>query len=165
MNAQQRKFLIERIQIKTKARISELEKTKLNYPNVPNYLFKAILSGKLELQPDEHTMSILKERALKAKEGANWLSDQSNGWEKFTTIKLQVEDLIVIPEDYKKEREMVVEHNEKVDEEIKSLRMQLETVEMRVQLASDKTLQKLINEVDDMRELSLIDTKIKFLNS
>lgn len=165
MNAQQRKFLIERIQMKTKARISELEKTKLGYPNVPNYLFKSILSGKLELQPDEHTMSILKERALKAKEGANWLSDESIGWEKMTTIRLQIEDLIVIPEDYKKERDLVAQHNGKVSEEIKSLRMQLETVEMRVQLASDKTLQKLINEVDDMGELSLIDTKIKFLNS
>jgi len=35
---------------------------------------------------------------------------------------------------------------------------------MRVQLASDKTLQKLINEVDDMGDLSLMDTKLKMLD-
>lgn len=164
MNAQQRKYLIERIQEKTKARIEALKSGKEGYPSAPNYLFKAILNGTMQLQPAEVTLEALRQRALKAKEGYNWLSDQSHGWEKESVVKLKIEDVIVIPEDYKNELERVAKKNAAIDDEIAQLRLQLDTIEMRVQLASDKTLQRLINEVDDMGELSLIDTKIKLLS-
>lgn len=35
----------------------------------------------------------------------------------------------------------------------------------RIQLASDKTLEKMISEVDDMGDVSLMDTKLKSLIS
>jgi len=161
MNQQQRKYLIDRIQEKTKHKIDALKEQRLDYPNVPNYLFKAILNNTLQLQPQEHTLEVLRQRALSAKEGANWLSNQSMGWEKSTHVKLNIEDLIIVPEDYKVELEKVHEHTKRISDEIDALKLQLDSVEMRVQLASDKTLQRLINEVDDMGELSLIDTKIK----
>ena len=164
MNAQQRKYLIERIQAKTRERIKILEEGKEKYPSAPNFLFKAVLNGTLQLQPSEVTLEALRQRALNAKEGYNWLSDQSHGWEKESTVKIKIQDLIAIPEDYKNEMARVQEHNAKIEQEIKQLRLQLDTIEMRVQLASDKTLQRLINEVDDMGELSLIDTKIKLLS-
>ena len=56
------------------------------------------------------------------------------------------------------------QHNDKIQSEINTLQLQLDAIELRIQLASDKTLQKMINEVDDMGELSLIDTKLKLLN-
>lgn len=164
MNAQQRKYLIERITEKTKARIKMLEETKERYPSAPNYLFKAILNGTLKLKPQEHTLEALKNRALKAKEGYNWLSDQSQGWERESVVKLKISDIIEIPDDYAAEVERVSNHNSSIEKEISELRLQLDTIEMRVQLASDKVLQRLINEVDDMGELSLIDTKIKLLS-
>lgn len=52
-----------------------------------------------------------------------------------------------------------------VDDQIKQLRIQLETLEVRIMVASDKVLQKLINEVDDMGDISLIDTQIKLLDT
>lgn len=163
MNAQQRKYLIERITEKTRAKIKILEEGKEKYPSAPNYLFKAILNGTLELQPPEVILEALKQRALNSKEGYNWLSDQSHGWERESVVKLKIKDIIITPEDYTKELERVREHNEKIHNDIVQLQQQLDTIEMRVQLASDKTLQRLINEVDDMGELSLIDTKIKSL--
>ena len=53
MNAVQRKFLIEKIQQKVKDKISELEKTLLEYPSASNYIFKACLNDELELQSPE----------------------------------------------------------------------------------------------------------------
>ena len=60
--------------------------------------------------------------------------------------------------------ERVKKHNESIVTEIDLLKVQLDTIEVRVQLASDKTLQNLVNEVDDMGSLSLIDTKLKLLS-
>jgi hypothetical protein len=164
MNSQQRKFLIERIQQKVKEKISELDKTLLAYPSASNYIFKAILNDELELQSVDVIKEALKSKALAAKEGENWMSNERMGMDKERTIRMLIKELIVLPQDYKTEVERVSSHNKKVKEGIASLKLQLDTIEVRVQLASDKTLQNLINEVDDMGDLSLIDTKIKLLN-
>ncbi len=163
MNASQRKFLIERIQQKAKNRIDTLKKSKMDYPSIDNYIFKAILTDNLELQPHNVTLSALKRKATRAKAGENWLSEQRMGMYKHTTILIDIKDLLKLPKDYEEELTKVIEYNKKIEEEVSLLEIQLDTIEMRVQLASDKTLQKLINEVDDMGSLSLIDTKLKLI--
>ena len=164
MNQVQRKFIIERIQVKVKTRIEELNKQKLGYPSASNYFFKAILTDKLQLQSVETILAAIKRKAINAGEGRNWLSDDTMGFEKETTIKLPIESLMILPEDFKIEKDKVRDHNRLIQQEIDSLKLQLDTIEVRVQLASDKVLQNMINEVDDMGDLSLIDTKIKLLN-
>jgi hypothetical protein len=165
MNATQRKFLIERIQQKVKERIEFLRKTLLQYPSASNYIFKAVLNEKLELQPKEVILDAIKKKALNAKEGENWLSELRMGYEKEREIKLLIHQLIVLPEDYKQEMERVRKHNQSITEEMNLLKIQLDTIEVRIQLASDKTLQNLVNEVDDMGSLSLIDTKLKLIST
>lgn len=164
MNTTQRKFLIERIQQKVKDRIEVLKKKRIQFPSASNYIFKAVLNEDLKLQPTEVTLEAIKKKALNAKEGENWLSEKRMGWEKEREITLLIEQLIVLPKDYREEVERVKEHNKDIDTEIDVLKTQLDTIEVRVQLASDKTLKNLINEVDDMGDLSLMDTKLKFLN-
>ena len=164
MNTSQRKFLIERIQQKVKDRIEVLNKSLQQYPSASNYIFKAVLNEKLELQPKEVILDAIKKKALNSKEGANWLSEMRMGYEKEREIKLLIQQLIVLPDDYKEEMERVKKHNESIFAEIDLLKVQLDTIEVRVQLASDKTLQNLVNEVDDMGSLSLIDTKLKLLS-
>lgn len=164
MNTAQRKFLIERIQKKVTERIDVLKNDKLKYPSASNYIFKAILNSELKLQSNHFILEALKNKALNAKEGENWLSNMRMGFEKETEVHLRIKDLIILPDDYHKELTKVSEHNKKMDAEIAELLMQKETIEVRIQLASDKTLQKLINEVDDMGDLSLVDTKLKLLS-
>lgn len=163
MNTAQRKFLIERIQGKVKEKIELLEKTRLEYPSTSNYIFKAILNNNIKLQDSKVILEALKNKAINAKEGSNWLSGDRMGYDKETTIKIPIESLIIIPKDYEEELERVKQVNHKIREQVNLLKIQLDTIEMRVQLASDKTLQKLINEVDDMGDLSLMDTKLKFI--
>lgn len=164
MNAQQRKFLIDKIQDKTKKKIEELRSSKLEYPSASNYIFKAILNDELEIQPSNIILKALKDKAIRAKEGQNWLSEERMGFDRERTVKMDLRDLVVVPDDYSIELERVREFNKKIDEEIQLYRISLDTIEMRIQLASDRTLQNLINEVDDMGELKLIDTKLKMLN-
>jgi len=164
MNTVQRKFLIERIQQRVKDKIEILKKGLQQYPSASNYIFKAVLNGKLELQPNEVILDAIKTKALNAKEGENWLSEMRMGYEKEREIKLLINELIIIPDDYRQEMERVKKYNENIVAEIDLLRIQLDTIEVRVQLASDKVLQNLINEVDDMGNLSLMDTKLKLLS-
>ncbi len=166
MNSVQRKFLIEKIQTETKNRINLLEKQKETFPSASNYVFKAILDGKLKLKPAEHTLNILKQRALPAKEGNNWLSGDAMGWSKERAINFyNYSDILEMPEDYNIELKRVKEVNSKIEAQIEELKMYLNGIEMRIQLASDSTLKKLINEVDDMGDIKLIDTQVKLLGN
>ena len=79
MNSVQRKFLIDRISSKTKARIKLLEDSKLHYTSASNHLYRAIMNGTMELQPELVIKEALTRKALNAKEGTNWLSGESNG--------------------------------------------------------------------------------------
>ncbi len=164
MNQVQRKFLIERIQKKVNEKIEALKNTKLGYPSASNFIFKAALNDTLELQPQSVVLDAIKKKALAAKEGHNWLSEERMGFDKERTIKLLIEQLIVLPKDYEDELNKIIAHNKEINKEIDQLIIQRDTIEVRVQLASDKTLQNLINEVDDMGDLSLVDTKLKLLN-
>ena len=165
MNSTQRKFLIAKIQEETKKRIEELKKQKLEYPSASNYIFKAILDNTLEIQPHEHIINVLKERALRSVEGKNWLSGDTMGFEKLRAIKFEKhEDILVLPEAFKAEKDRVSNFNKEISIQIDYLQATLNGIEMRIQLASDSTLKKLINEVDDMGDIKLIDTTVKMLN-
>lgn len=146
------------------SKIQSLQDSKLPYPSKSNYLFQAIMSGELELMSQEHIKEAIKKKALTAEEGSNWLSEDRMGWEKERTIKLIIEDVVVLPKELRERRKQVEEHNKLITAQINELKTQLDTIEVRVQLASDKVLKSLINEVDDMGNLSLIDTTVKKLN-
>ena len=164
MNQTQRKYLIEKITSVTKTKIAELNNQKMAYPSASNYFFKAIMNDTLELQPKEHIIKSLKKKALQSKEGSNWLSDERMSWDKERKVTLMIGELLVFPQDYYDEKEKVEKFNANIVQQIEELKMKLDGIEMRVQLASDKTLQNLINEVDDMGDLRLVDTQLKRLN-
>lgn len=165
MNSTQRKFLIEKIQSETKKRIEVLRKEKQTRPSGSNYVFKAILEGSLKLQNEEHILNVLKDRAIKSKEGENWLSQISIGFGRESAISFNnYTDILVMPDDYYVELNRVKEHNMKIEEEIKILENHLNTIEVRIQLASDSVLKSIINDVDDMGDIKLIDTTIKKIN-
>ena len=165
MNQTQRNYLIDKIKATLKIKKEALESQKIARPSASNYIFRAILNGEIKIQSESAIIEALRKKALSAKEGKNWLS-QTDIWSsaRENEISLRIEELIILPEDYKLELERVNEHNSKIQEEINRLFIGIETLEMRIQLASDKTLQGMINDVDDMGNLSLMDTKLKALN-
>ena len=165
MNQTQRKFLIERIQKTVRESIKVLEGTKMKYPSASNYIFRAILNNNLKLQPKEVISKALKDKALKAKEGKNWLESSSNSWMDYkeNNVSLPIRDLIVVPDDYDKEYNKVKTYNEGINKKIELLRIQLDSIEVRVQLASDSKLKKLINDVDDMGDVRLVDANLKLI--
>ena len=165
MNQVQRKFLIDKIEKTVDSKIAALKKEKPDYPSVLNHLYYAIMQGTLEVQPPEKIKEAIKQRALKSKAGENnWLHIEGRtSWGDKEIVEFKLDEVFVLPEEY---RERVREYREAysgIDEQIMQLTSQRDMLVLRIQLASDKTLEKMISEVDDMGDLSLMDTKIKLL--
>ena len=165
MNQTQRTFLINKIKETTTKRVEELKKQIPQHPSLTNYLFSAVMKDDFELQSTESLRELIKAKALNSKEGSNWLNEDTMGWQKERTIRLGISELFVIPDDYTKVYNEYKEQKEKIEAEINAIKLQSDTLITRIQLASDKVLQTMINEVDDMGNISLMDTKIKSLTA
>ena len=162
MNQAQRKFLIETVQTRTKAKISALKNSIPKEPSLSNHVFLAVMSGTLKLKSEAEIIEALKQKALNSKEGANWLAEDS-GWMSSKTVKIERDALLVTPESYDVEYEKYKTELCRIQDEIDELTSQLDTLIIRLQLTSDKNLESIIRDVDDMGEVKLIDNKLKLL--
>lgn len=167
MNNQQRKFLIDKISEKVKNKIKELESQKVLTPSLSSYIMHLILSDKFEIRSNEELKKSLRDKAIKGLSSSrpdNFLGDDST-WSQSTKNKVtfKIEDFFILPNDYQKALDDSRAINRDIQEQIYQLNIQSESLETRIMLASDKTLQKMINEVDDMGDISLLQTKIKLL--
>lgn len=166
MNSSQRKFLVDKITEKTRNRIKELEATIPNTFNISIFMLHKVLSGDFQIKSNEELREVIIRKALSTGDSDrntdSWTGDR---WDSKTKNKvvIPISDFFVIPEEYAAK---VAEKNEiesRVREEVRVLQMHLENLEVRIMVASDKTLQGLIKDIDDMGDIRLIDTKIKLL--
>lgn len=166
MNQAQRNFLIKKIEDTAKTNIKALKDSAPEYPNLEKYLLHAIMSGKFELQPTEHMRKAILNKVLTLKERDTLLGDPRNSWSNnHKIISLNVEDVFVIPTEFEAIKAQYQTEKTKIDEQVRSITIQSDTLVTRIQLASDKTLDRMINEIDDMGDISLMDTKIKLLSN
>jgi hypothetical protein len=167
MNSQQRKFLIDKITAKVKVKIDELSSQKTETPSLSSFMMHLILSDKFEIKSNEALKKSLRDKAIKGLSSArpeNFLGDAST-WSQSTKnqVTFKLEDFFILPADFQKALDDSKAINKDIQEQIYRLNIQAESLETRIMLASDKTLQKMINEVDDMGDISLLQTKIKLL--
>jgi len=165
MNQAQRNYLIKKIEESAKTRIDTLKSSKPEHPNLNNWLLHKVLSNEFELRTIDEIRDHIRKRALNAKGGGeNWI-----GVDKWSSslreVKFAVGDIFVLPSEYKEEAEICRKKEKEIDEEIHRIATERDTLITRIQLASDKTLQAMINEVDDMGNISLMDEKLRFLTS
>lgn len=167
MNQAQRKFLIDRIQ----AKIQEQEKIiKSQEPDAPpaleNYLYGLALTGKLELRPTEEIVNAIRSMAMghkAARYSENWLGNSNGDLLNRAKINMKITDLICIPEEYSQQWEAYNKQRAKQAEQIAQIKAAGEALQLRIQLASDKTLEQMISEVDDMGNISLMDDHLRRL--
>lgn len=164
MNQTQRNFLIKKIEESVKTRIKILEDCRPKHPSINNWLLHAVLSNKFDLQPIENIKECLRQMALKANDREDWLRNHWGSASK-SLINFLPEEIFIIPDEYKQRRDEYKTELKEIDDQIYQLRIQSDTLITRIQLASDKTLDRMISEVDDMGDISLIDTKLKLLTT
>jgi hypothetical protein len=166
MNQVQRKFLIDKIKERTKITVDAMSReTREDMPpSLTTYLLHAVMSNNFELRSTEELKETLRKKALTVKMGdTNWLGKSS--WHTISDdeVLLKAHDFFVIPEEYKKMWNEWREKKNELEEKIRQIQLQSDTLITRIQLASDKVLEKMISEVDDMGDISLMDTKLKMI--
>jgi predicted transport protein len=166
MNSTQRKFLVDKVTERTKAKIEALRGSIPESLSLNVYMLHRVMSNDFEIKSQEELKRMVLEKALKAGQNKQYREDWlGNAWGVANkgNVAFTLDEFFVIPKEYLDMRQEREEARIKVEEQIRLLQIQLETLEVRIMVASDKTLQKLINEVDDMGDISLIDTRIKLL--
>lgn len=166
MNTVQRKFLVDKVTERTKAKIQALRDSKPEYLSLNVYMLHRVMSNNFDIKPYEELKKIILEKALKAGQNKQYREDWlGNAWGQAGkgNVVFTLNEFFIMPQEYvdleEKRRKEIFE----IDKQISELQTQLETLEVRIMVASDKSLQRLVNEVDDMGDLSLIDTKIKLI--
>jgi hypothetical protein len=167
MNTVQRKFIIDKLTEKTKLRIDILKKSVPELLSLNVNMLHQVMSNDFEIKNTEELKKLILEKALKAGSDKgireDWLGNSWNSGNRIG-VHFTFDEFFIIPEKYiklREEREAIVTS---INKEIGELQLQLETLEVRIMVASDKTLSTLINEVDDMGSISLIDTRLKMLS-
>lgn len=168
MNQQQRAFLIKQIEENTKIKIDELKNSIGQEPDLTGKLIHYILSGDYEVLDKEKLELIILNKAQNNTTKSSWISNPNSRWldeyirELHLTFKL--EEILILPDSFYTEFKEFKERKLKIEEEIQVLKAQLKNLIVRVQLASNSVLAKMISEVDNMGDLTLMDTKLKLLN-
>ncbi len=127
-------------------------------------MYKAVMSDDFKLRSKKELREVIKEKALAVKERDDWLGNSWGSASKGDVV-IPINKFFIVPKDYKERLEGCSKANNLINEKLKTLAIEEETLIMRIQLASNKTLETMISEVDDMGNLSLIDTKLKQLTS
>lgn len=166
MNSTQRKFLVDKVTERTKQKIQELKSSIPEAISLNVYMLHRVMSNDFEIKSNDEFKKIVLEKALKAgqerQHREDWLGNSWNMNHR-GNVAFTLDEFFVIPQEYLNMRNEREKQKALIEEQMRQLQIQLETLEVRIMVASDKALQKLINEVDDMGDISLIDTRIKLL--
>lgn len=164
MNQQQRKYLVSKIDESRKEKAKQLEASIPNEPNTQNGLLLALMEGRLRIRSEAEILQVLKERAKKGSSG-NWLSRDTWRSGSQTEVTLSVSDLFIIPDDVLEELENYRKIKAETKREIAQLNAGAEALSSRIMLASDKTLDAMIAQIDDMGDIKLVDMTLRGLMS
>ncbi len=165
MNQQQRKFLIDKIEKQIQTTKEALKQSALKPPSLSNYLLNAVMSGNFEIKSTEEIKAMIVAKAKAAKAGENWMNNSSSAWgNSDSEINFNPAIFFILPQDYVKLRNEYDAEIEKAEIEYQNFKLKAESFIVRLNLASDKTLEKMISEVDNMGDITLLDTKLKYLS-
>lgn len=166
MNSTQRKYLVDKITERIKLKIKALEDSKPESISLNVYMLHRVMSNDFEIKSNEELKKIILEKALKAGQNKSYREDWlGNAWGSASNgnVAFDLNEFFIIPQEYLDMMEKRKIEINKIYAEISDLRIQLETMEVRIMLASDKALQNIVNDVDDLGDIRLIDSKIKLI--
>ncbi len=162
MNQVQRKYLIDKIQKASEEAIKEMRKSLPQKPELSRYCLMALLNGELKIKGNSELLQVLKNRALESNG-----SVFSHGWrsQEDGEITFRLEEFFEVPIGYTEAYSDWVKKSSAIKDKINLLEKQSEGLCTRIQLASNKTLERMIAEIDNMGDISLMDCTLKSLMS
>lgn len=171
MNDNQRKFLTERVNQTHKRQEEQLRKDIPIKPSLNNYLVAACLDGSLQLQDVEGLRNKIRESVLKYGKDDRLVEEDSeddyryrNTTKPKNSVTLRAEDIFVIPEAYLKALKEYQEKKKEIDDKIKILDSQKDTIILKIQIGSNKVLDRLVEQADNLVDLSIVNSQLLLTN-
>lgn len=168
MNQSQRTFLIDKIKSNTRIAVKDLENSIPKRPRVQEFLLAKIMADDFEIADNDTIRSMIKGMTSTTQGRKDFLEAGGSSWRndnEDATIEFNMETLFVLPEEFKQELMMYHEIAGNANAKIKAIELESDSLITRIQLASNKILDKLIQEVDDMGDISLINTQLTLIGS
>jgi len=171
MNKDQRNFLITKISETCNKQIKVLEDEREDKPNLNNWLVAGFLDGTIQFTDIKILAEKMKQRVLKMDRNDVLLKEESDSFynrkrkeEENLYVHLRADELFVIPQGYLDELKIYEENEKAIDEKIKILEAQKDTIVMKLQIGSNEQLKKLIDEADNLVDLSLVNSQLLLKN-
>ena len=169
MNQDQRKFLIEQVENTCKNQIEELEKQIPDKPSLNNYLIAAFLDNSIKFADIEQLKIKMRNAVLKygsseclvcTENERSWRYNKRNRDDDKQVVQVDPEDLFIIPQNYKDSLAEYEAKKQSLEKEIEKLENIKKTIILKLQIGSAATLDKLVMQVDNMGDLSMVNTQL-----
>ena len=163
MNQKQREFLIAEIEKNYKNQVEELNEQLINAPSLNNYLVAAFLDNSIEFAELNQLREKLRDKVIAfGTEDSLIIKNNAFGRRYQTTshlVSIQAEHLFVIPQNYKLALSKYNEIRKKVNKQIAELTAHRNTIIYKLNIGSNASLENLITEVDNLSDLSIMNTQ------
>lgn len=170
MNQDQRKYLLEQVDKTFRKQAEKLEGTKPLRPSLNNYLVAAFLDGSVKFQSIEKLKAKMREAVLKFGANDRLVLNEDDDECRYRRrhshenqhnyVQLSAFELFVIPAAYEEALKEYEEKRKAYEKSIEALEAQRDTIKMKIQIGSDKVLSRLIEQVDNMADLSIMNSQL-----
>ena len=168
MNQSQRDYLIREV---TQTRDDQIEKLKHKIPIRPslnNFLIASFLDGSIQFADIELLKTKMRKTVLEMGKDEVLIKERERRYgrsnrdddEEVEVVEVLPYDLFIIPKAYIDALSEYEEKKIKIEAEIERLEGVTKTIILKLNIGSGKTLDKLIGEVDNMGDLSLVNTQL-----
>lgn len=166
MNQTQREFLIRKINSSYNDEVERLKKGIGKKPSLNNYLVASFLDNSIQFNDIDNLKIKIRENVLKFGTEDCLIKLKSDRWGNNNInvdkeiCEVIAEDLFIIPDNYKDELKIYNDNKEKIEKEISNITAIRDTILMKIQLGSNKVLDNLIEQADNLVDLDLVNTNL-----
>lgn len=173
MNADQRKYLVERVNKTFNIQKEAIDnKSKLKPPSLNNYLIASFLDNTIQFNDIEALKDKMRTSVLKMGHNDVLIKEESsynyrrNREEKVTHVcEIQAEDLFVVPQTYKDALAQYEAEKYRIEKEVTELEAQRDTILLKIQIGSNQVLDKLVTQVDNLADLNIMNSQFLLTDS
>lgn len=165
MNQDQRKFLLARVEQTYKTEERKLDEDKPKEPSLNNYLVAAVLDGSIKMKSIEEIRDHVRDKVLKLGNQETLVHETMSRYSSSTdtpyhSISLQAAAVFVLPDAYLKAKEEYETKKAAIEKKKDALYAQKETLLLKIQIGSNTSLDRLIDSVDNMIDITLMNSKL-----
>ena len=164
MNQKQREFLIDQVNKSYKSETDIWRNKRPEAPSLSNYIVAAVMDGSVKFKSIEHLKKVVKESVLGLNKKNNSLFESEkrswNDHEEGEIFKIKATELFEVPKGYAEAYSKYQSELEIYEKRQSDLTKVRDTLILKIQIGSDKALESLIEQADNLADLKLMNAQL-----